>query len=88
MEVPVKIKNLLLTMPQLRSALTNIAPIPRIPAEQGRGKEIVAGREDQMLLALTSGRHPMVIEMGILGHVLTDTIVDGGSSVNVLHKET
>ena len=26
--------------------------------------------------------------MGILGHVLTDTIVDGGSSVNVLPEET
>ena len=82
-EVPVKINDLLLTMPQLRSALTNITPIPRIPAEQGRGKEIATGGEDQMLLALTSGRHSAVIKMGILGHVLTDTIVDGGSGVNV-----
>ena len=41
-----------------------------------------------MLLALTSGRHPTVVEMGILGHVLTDTIVDGGSGVNVLPEET
>ena len=78
-KVPVKINDLLLIMPQLRSALTNIAPVPRTSGEQGRGKEIFVGGEDQMLLALTSGRHPMVVEMGILGHVLTDTIVDGGS---------
>lgn len=87
-EVPVKINDLLLTMTQLRSALTNIAPASKISAEQGRGKEIAVGREDQMLLALTSGRHLAVVEMGILGHVLTDTIVDEGSGVNVLPEET
>ena len=37
-----------------------------------------------MLLALTMGRHPTVVEMGILGTFLIDTIVNGGSSVNVL----
>ena len=83
-----KIKDLLLTMPQLRSALTNIAPVPTIPAEQGDGKEITTGGGDQILLALTSGRNPAVVEMGILGHVLTDTIIDGGSGVNVLPEET
>ena len=41
-----------------------------------------------MLLALTFGRYPAVVEMGILGHVLTDAIVDGGSGVNVLPEET
>ena len=87
-EVPVKLNDLLLTMSQLRSALTNIGPVLRSLGEQGRGKEIATGGEDQMLLALTSGRHPAVVEMGILGHVLTDTIVDGGFGVNVLPEET
>ena len=49
---------------------------------------MVVGGEDQMLLTLTSGRHPAIVEMGILGHILTDTIVDGGSGVNVLPEET
>ena len=40
-----------------------------------------------MLLAIMTGRHPAVVEMGILGTVLTDTIVDGGSGVNVLPKD-
>ena len=42
---------------------------------------------DLMLLALTTRRHQAVVEMGILGNVLTDTIVDGGSDVNVLPKD-
>lgn len=43
---------------------------------------------DPMLLALNTGRHPAVVEMGILGILLIDTIVDGGSGVNVLLEET
>ncbi len=65
-----------------------MVPALKIPREQGKGKEIVAGGEDQMLLALTSRQHPTVVEMGILGHVLIDTIVDGGSGINVLPEET
>ena len=87
-EVPVKINDLLLTMPQLRSALTNITPAVKLPGEHGREKEsgasIVDRREkenrasttDTTLLALSSERHPTVIEIGILGTVLTNTIVD------------
>ena len=41
-----------------------------------------------MLLALTFGRHPAMIEMGILKHVLMNTIVDKGFGVNVLPEET
>jgi hypothetical protein len=41
-----------------------------------------------MLLTLTTGRHPVMVGMGILGIVLPDTIVDGGSRVNVLPEET
>ena len=43
---------------------------------------------DPMLLTLMTGRHSTVVEMGILGKVLTDTIVDGGSGVNVLPEDT
>ena len=53
-EVPVKINDLLLMMPQPRSPLTNMALAPKIPGEQGKGKEIDAGGEEKMLLALTS----------------------------------
>ena len=66
----------------------NIAPTAKLPAEQGREKEGGASAEDLMLLALSSGQHPIVVEMGILGTVLTDTIVDGGSDVNVLPEDT
>lgn len=75
-------------MPQLRSAFTNIAPTAKLPGEQGREKESGASAEDPMLLALTSGRHLAVVEMGILGTVLSDTIVDGGSRVKVLPEDT
>ena len=75
-------------MPQLRMALTNIAPIAKQPAEKVKEKEGGASAEDSMLLALSSRRHPAVVEMGILGTVLTDTIVDGGSGVNVLPEDT
>ena len=62
--------------------------VPKLPGELGRGKEIAAGGEDPMLLALTSGWHPTVIEMGILGNVLIDTTVDRGFRVNVLLEDT
>ena len=38
-EVPVKINDLLLTMPQLRTALTNIAPTAKLSREHGREQE-------------------------------------------------
>ena len=75
-------------MPQLQLALTNITPTAKLPREQRREKESGASAKDPMLLALTSGRHPTVVKMGILGTVLIDTIVDGGSEVNVLPKDT
>ncbi len=75
-------------MPQLRLALTNIAPIAKLAGEQGREKESRAHGEGLMLLALTSRWHPAVVKMKILGTVLTDRIVDGGSGVNVLPEDT
>lgn len=84
-EVPIKISDLLLTMPQLQTAILNHTPFPT--EDTGRdSREVMT--TDPMLLALTSGRHPAVVEMGILGNVLTETIVDGGSGVNVLLEDT
>ena len=75
-------------MPQLGTTLTNITPTAKLPGEHGREKESGVSATDPMLLALTSERNPVVIEMGILGTVLLDTIVDGGSGVNVLPEDT
>ena len=84
MEVPIKLNDLLLTMPQLRTTIINMTPSPRVIEEAKNNKETTpAAATDPMLLALTTGRHPAVVEMGILGMVLTDTIVDGGLGVNV-----
>lgn len=55
--------------------------------EQGREKEDGTTTEDLMLLALSSEHHPAVVEMGILGTVLIDTIVDRGFGVNVLPED-
>ena len=86
-EVPVKISDLLLTMPQLRTAILNHTPFQQATEDTGRDNSPTTAT-DPMLLALTTGRHPAVVEMGILGNVLTDTIVDGGSGVNVLPEDT
>ena len=75
-------------MPQLCTALTNITPTTKLPTKQEREKEGGASAEDPMLLALSSKCHPTVVEMGILETMLTDTIVDGGSGVNVLPEDT
>ena len=73
-------------MPQLRTTILNMTPLPKVTEEtrsDGSGTMAV----DPMLLALTTGRHPTIVEMGILGTVLTDTIVNGGSGINVLPKD-
>ena len=58
----------------------------KVTEETGRdGSGTMAA--NPMLLALTTGRHLAVVEMGTLGTVLTDTILDGGSSVNVLPED-
>ena len=75
-------------MPQLRTTLTNMAPTAKLPEEHRKEKESGTSAADPMLLALTSGQHLAVVEMGILGTVLSDTIVDGGSGVNILSEDT
>ena len=63
-----------------------MTPLPKAMEEIGRdGSETMIA--DPMLLALTTERHSAVVEMGILGTVLTDTIVDGGLGVNVLPED-
>ena len=83
-KVPIKINDLL-TMPQLRTAIMSMTPSLRVTEEARDSKETTAA--NPMLLALTTGRHLTVVEMGILGTVLTNTIVDKGSGVNVLPKD-
>ena len=88
-EMPIKLNDLLLTMPQLRTAIINMTPSPRVTEGAKDSKETTAAATatDPMLLALTTGRLPAVVAMGILGTVLTNTIVDGGSGVNVLTED-
>ena len=84
-EVPIKLNDLP-TMPQLRMTVLNMRPLSKAMEEIGRdGSGTTAA--DPMLLVLTTGRHSIVVEMGILGTILIDTIVDGGSSVNVLPED-
>ena len=64
-------------------AILNMTPLPKATKETVKdGSGMIAA--DPMLLALMTGRHSTIVEMGILRIVLTNTIVDGGSSVNVL----
>lgn len=87
-EVPVKLNDLILTVPQLRTTLTNMTPAAKLLEEPKKEKESGTSATDPMLLALTSGRYPTVVEMGILGTILLDTIVDRCSGVNVLPEDT
>lgn len=87
MEISVKISDLLLTMSQLRTAILNHTPFLKATKDTRRDSmEAIA--TNPMLLALTSGRHPAVVKMRILGNVLTETIIDEGSGVNVLSEDT
>lgn len=87
LEVPVKLEDLLHTMPQLGTVLLGTKvdkPKPRHTDASILGSSAT----HPVVLTLNNGRHPAVVEMGILGTILTDTIVDGGSGVNVLPKDT
>lgn len=88
--VPMKLNDLLIAMPQLRTAILNMTPSPKAVEEPVKNTQGGSGTTtiDPMLLALNTRRHPVVVEMGIHGTILTDTVVDEGSSVNVLPEET
>ena len=73
-------------MPQLRTAILNMTPLPKATKETGKD-DSGATTTNPMLLALTTRRHPGVVEMGILGIVFIDTIIDGELGVNVLLED-
>lgn len=75
-------------MPSLKVALTNAIGENLPKSSPERTPEVVAETSDPMLLAVSIGRKPAVVEMEILGMRLSNTIVDGGSGVNVLPEET
>jgi hypothetical protein len=89
-KVPMKLFDLFLPMPQLRTTILNITPSPKVVDEPSKNTHDGSGATtaNPMLLTLTTRRHLAVVEMGILGTILKDTIVDGGSGLNVLPKET
>ena len=67
-------------------AILNMTPLPKAIKETGKdGNGTIT--IDPMLLALTIGRHLVIVEMGILGTILIDTIMNEGSGVNVLPED-
>jgi len=42
---------------------------------------------EQMFLTVGVGKTPVVVELKIMGQTFTNTIVDGGSEVNVLPED-
>lgn len=97
--VPVRVADLLQTLPQLRIAITQVdnqitLEGTKMEEKTSGDKEEVEERNyskeaaDPMLMTVGVGRTPAVVEMEIMGYKLTNTIVDGGSAVNVLAEET
>lgn len=83
-EVPIKLNDL--TMPQLWTVILNMTPLLKaIEETRTDGSRITA--IEPMLLAFTTGGHTTVVEMGIMGTVLEDTIMDRGLGVNVLPED-
>lgn len=82
-----KVHDLLQMMPQLRTMLLNNLSQPRTNTDHRT--DVPGGSAiDPRLVVVNTGRNPTIVEMGILGTILTDIIVDGGSRVNVLPEET
>lgn len=74
MEVSVKVQDLLETMPQLRTAILRSVHSMTHTFSYSSSNQLevpVSPLADPMLLAVNSGRHPAVVEMGILGIILT-----------------
>lgn len=94
LEVPMKIQNLLETVPQLKKAILNSIPtqVKRrevvSPTIDLVLREVVSPTVDPMLLVVNRGCQLTVVEMGILGTTLTNTIMDRGLGLNVLPKAT
>lgn len=84
--IPVRVSDLLQTMPQLRMALTNAADDTTVgqehrtktkPSSTAPVTKPGTDAIDPMLLTVSIGRKPVVVEMEIIGQKLTTTIVDG-----------
>lgn len=91
--VPVRVVDLLQTLPQLRIAINQVEETKKEGKtlnhkEEMEGRNHAKETNDPMLMTVGVGRTPAVVEMEILGFRLTNTIVDGGSAVNVLPEET
>lgn len=87
MEVPVKLEDLLHSIPQLGTMLLGTKVDKPKPRDMD-APILGSSATNPVVLTVNNGRHPAVVEMGILGTILTDTIVDGGSGVNVLPEDT
>lgn len=59
-----------------------------IPSKEEKKEEAQVRKGNNTLFTIGMGRTPAVVEMEILGYQLSNTIVDGGSGVNILSKET
>ncbi len=87
MEVPINIQDLY-TLPHLKTTLLNTCTVQPSTNTTQHPTILGVSTMNPMLLALNNGQYLVVIEMGILGTILTDMIVDVGSRVNVLPEET
>ena len=56
--------------------------------EQVGKEETSMETEENTLFTIGLGRAPAVVEMEIMGYKLSNTIIDGGSKVNVLSEDT
>ena len=81
LEVPVKVKDLVETMSHIRTTLLSTSTLERAKAPGS----LVA---DLMILIVNSGQHLVVVEVGILGTIVINTTIDGGSGVNVMSEAT
>lgn len=92
--VPIKVTDLQ-TMSQLRVAITNTISDDQSWRQEDPSKDMIGELPpewdqviDPMLLTVNIAKQSVVIEMEIMGKNLTNTIIDGGSGVNRLPKDT
>lgn len=93
--IPVRVADLLDALLQLKVAISKMEEGnhnrgDKHGKEDGKRNNIPkqSSHLDPMLFSVEIGRTLAVIEMEIMGHKLTNTIMDGKSGVNILPKET
>ena len=65
--------------------------IEQVEPEEVKGveeEETLVGKEENTFFTIGLGRMLVVVEMEIMGYKLSNTIIDGGSKVNVLPEDT